>query len=339
MKRKRKKKSILNKAIPMSLLLGCAYMAIGCYSVKTEQPGKPIVASSDTSKPTEGNTGISAAYTEIAPEYNCNTVHVDYIDVGQGDCSLIYDETANFSCMIDTGLYESYDNVQAALSEYGIDELDVLILTHPDTDHIQSAVDVIEDYNVSSVYMSRAVNPDAKSYEYLVEYLESYQGNIVYPDAGDSIYSSDDTKISIIGPCSYGDLEDTNGHSLVIRLDNGNDSFLFLGDATGSEIEEVMSSGFDLEADVLKASHHGSANNGCNSENLFNSALSKYLIVSCAYGNEYGHPHKETMDLARKYNMKLFRTDLQGSISCVSTGSGIKWSQEPTGVYTNGSGL
>ncbi len=333
MYRKQKKKRKTNKLIPVILLL-CVYLAFGYLNSEKLQQNKTVEAKDDAGNIIKEEQDNKDYVKELYPANN-DTVYVDYIDVGQGDCSLIYDKTTDFSCMIDTGLYEAYDNVQTALSEYGIEELDALILTHPDTDHIQSAADIIEDYNVSSVYMSKAVNYDSKSFEYLLSYLESYNGNVVYPEAGEVIYSSDSASISVLGPCSYNDLEDTNGHSLIVRLDNGDDSFLFLGDATGNEVDEVMSSGYDMEVDVLKASHHGSANDGCNSDSLFNTSLAEYLIVSCAYGNEYGHPHKETMDLVREYNMKLFRTDLQGSISCVSTGSGIKWSQEPTTVYTN----
>ncbi len=342
MYRKRKKrKNTSGKIALILLILVCAYISVGyIHTDKKEGKQEEAVAVHDeteydaiTEEPKEDMDFVDQGdvYSEL--------VYVEYIDVGQGDCSLIYDWASDYSCLIDTGLYEAYDNVQATLSEYGIEELDALILTHPDTDHIQSAVDIIEDYNVSSVYMSRAVNYDAKSYEYLLKFLESYQGDVIYPNAGDIIFSCDSMKLSVIGPCSYDDLEDTNGHSLVVRLDNGEDSFLFLGDATGAEIEEIMSSGYDLEADVLKASHHGSANDGCNSKSLFDRAMPEYLIVSCAYGNEYGHPHIETMELAKEYGLKLFRTDLQGNVRCTSYASELTWSEEPTTVYTNGNGF
>lgn len=268
----------------------------------------------------------------------CDTVIVDYIDVGQGDATLIYDETTRYSVMIDTGLYEAYDNVQTALSEYGIDTLDALILTHPDADHIQSAVDVIRDYNVPAVYMSKATS-DTKTYEYLMGYLGGrYSGGIYYPIPGDGI-TLGSAKLIFLGPAEYIDYTDTNGNSLITKLVNGNDSFLFLGDATGDEVESVLSKGADMSADVLKASHHGSANDGCNSERLFNAAGAESLVVSCGYGNDHGHPHIETMELAKKYGLNLFRTDLQGSVSCISSGEGISWNKASTTVYTNGNGF
>lgn len=272
---------------------------------------------------------------------DCDTVYVTYIDVAQGDATLIYDETTNYSVLIDTGLFEAYDNVQATLSEYGVNTLDALVLTHPDTDHIQSAVDVIKDYNVPVVYMSRAVNPEAKAYEYLTEYLkEQYSAGITYPDPGDEIsLGGGSAKLIFLGPVEYKDITDTNGNSLVTRLENGEDAFLFMGDATGDEVDDILSLPLEVEADVLKASHHGSANDGCNSESLFKAADPMYLVVSCAYQNDHGHPHIETMELAKKYNLLLYRTDLQGSVSCKSTGSGIAWSKEPSSVYTNGNGF
>ena len=266
-------------------------------------------------------------------------VYVEYIDVGQGDSTLIYDKTSGFSCLIDTGLYEAYDNVQATIEEYGIEELNVLILTHPDTDHIQSAVDVLEDYNVPTLYMSKAVNDDAKAYLYLTEYLKKYDGNVVYAEAPETVYSTENMSLAIVGPLAYEDVTDTNGNSLVVRLENGNDSFLFLGDATGKEMDMLIASGTEMHADVLKASHHGSANDGCNSEYLIKNVEPEYMVVSCGYQNSHGHPHKETMELVQKYKISLYRTDLQGSIGCMSRGGGIIWGKELTGVFVNGSGF
>ena len=288
--------------------------------------------------PEEEMGGTEYVTTEDNP---CDTVYVEYIDVGQGDSTLIYDESTDYSILIDTGLYEAYDNVQATLADYGIDTLDVLVLTHPDTDHIQSAVDVLRDYNVPVVYMSRAQNPEAKTFEYLPGYLkEQYSAGITYPDAGEFIsLGGGSATLTFLGPVEYRDMTDTNGNSLVTRLDNGEDSFLFMGDATGDEVDDILSTGTDMAVDVLKAAHHGSANDGCNSMALFKAADPEFLVVSCAYQNDYGHPHIETMELAKSQNILLYRTDLQGSVSCKSTGRGVVWSTEPTSVYTNGNGF
>ncbi|MCR5670743.1 MAG: MBL fold metallo-hydrolase [Butyrivibrio sp.] len=270
----------------------------------------------------------------------CDDVYVDYIDVGQGDATLIYDETSDYSVLIDTGLWEAYDNVQATFAEYGIMEVDALVLTHPDTDHIQSAVDVIKDYNVPVVYMSRAQNNEAKAYEYLMGYLEEqYSGDIRYPVPGEELLLGQGCKLAFLGPVRVNNPDDTNGNSLVMKLENGLDSFLFVGDATGDEIDDVISSGQDVSADVYKASHHGSANDGCNSYDFIRQVDPKYMVISCGYLNEHGHPHKETMAIASQMNLKLYRTDLQGSICCLSRGNGLVWQQEPSTVYTNGNGF
>lgn len=141
------------------------------------------------------------------------------------------------------------------------------------------------------------------------------------------------------GPVNYTDILDTNGNSLVVKLENGNDSFLFMGDATGDETDDIMISGVNLRADVIKAAHHGSANDGCNSREFLNTVDAECIVVSCGYHNDYGHPHIETMKLVQDTHMKLFRTDLQGSVSCKSTGNGIEWEIQPCEIYTNGNGL
>lgn len=284
----------------------------------------------------------AAATSDVTDIYGnkADEIVIEFIDVGQGDSTLIYNVTTDTSCLIDTGRYEAYDNVQAALSEYGIKTIDVLVLTHPDADHIQSAVDVIEDYNVPVVYMSEAVNDDAKTYEHLMEYLEQYPGDVIYPKFNDSFcLGSENVKMFFYGPVEYTDLSDTNGNSLVVKLVNGNDSFLFMGDATGDETEDILLSGADVSADVIKAAHHGSANDGCNSEEFMKAVDAEYIVVSCGYQNDYGHPHIETMQLVQELNMKLYRTDLQGSVICKSVDDGIEWEKEPTDIYTNGNGL
>ena len=118
---------------------------------------------------------------------------------------------------------------------------------------------------------------------------------------------------------------------------NGTDSFLFTGDATGEETDDMIETGMDVRADVYKAAHHGSANDGCNSETFLGAVNPKYTVISCGYLNDYGHPHVETMAFLKLIGCKLYRTDLQGSITCVSYGNGsYEWNTNPTDDYRNG---
>ena len=180
------------------------------------------------------------------------------------------------------------------------------------------------------IYTSVA-DSDSKTYQYVQDAIELYNVPVNYPQAGDTMQLGN-AVYEWLGPVN--DVDDTNSMSLVLKVVNGNDSFLFTGDMTGKEMKDITG---DMSADVLKAAHHGSANEGCNSSELFDRVKPEYAVISCGKGNRYGHPHKETMQEIKERGIKCFRTDEQGTISCTSTGNGIVWSVEPTTDYHNGS--
>lgn len=260
-------------------------------------------------------------------------VKVDFIDVGQGDCILICDGDKNM--MIDTGT-DGFSNIKSVLREEKVKNIDILVLTHPDADHIANAEDIIKKYDVGRVYMPN-VAADTWTYRNLQECLVKENIEVHYPLAGDMISLGGQATYEVVGPVSYS--EDTNSSSLVIKMKNGNDSFLFTGDATGPELETSLANGFDLSCNVYKAAHHGSANDGCNEPYVLNAADPDYMVVSCAYAGEYGHPHIETMQLAKDKNLKLYRTDMQGTIKCESTKDGILFEMDPTDDFRNGNAL
>ena len=260
-------------------------------------------------------------------------INIDFIDIGQGDCILIRDGAD--AMMIDTGYYSQFDILSEELERRGVDQINILVLTHPDADHIGSGASIVSYYDVQTVYMPKAES-DSKSYGYLMDAINTFDVPVVHPMAGDLIPFGSAT-YEVVGPCA--EYDDANSNSIIIRMVNGEDSFLFTGDATGEETDAILASGIDVTADVYKAAHHGSANDGCNSEK-FLAAVNPYaMVVSCGYQNKYGHPHRETMELALDRNLSLYRTDLQGTISCVSTGDGIFFDQLPTDDYRNGNSL
>ncbi len=257
-----------------------------------------------------------------------------FVDVGQGDCTLIT-EGDGHGIMIDTGAYWGYDNVVSVMDEAKVEILDMLILTHPDADHIQNADDLLSDYNVINVIMPD-VKKDTGSFNDLMSAIQTSSVNVVYPEGLLTIpYGSSLIEIYSV----KGEYEDINSYSLVTKLTKGEENFIFLGDATGEEIDELAANGMDFQADVMKAAHHGSANCGCNSEWLFNAVDPKYVVISCGYHNDYGHPHRETMEVLKQRQIDTYRTDLQGTILCRCDGANIYWNTEPTTVYTGGSDL
>ena len=313
----------------------------GCSKSDVENVIKDIVPSTEFADYTDQLEALvdvaGSEWATVGKHDDTSTVCVTFIDVGQGDSILIEDDDEVM--LIDTGAYEGYDNLKDVLQEKEITGIDVLVLTHPDADHIQNADEVIKDFGVDKIYMPD-IKKDTWSYENLMNAVVRYNVPIVEPVAGTEIVFGTAT-YEILGPV-YSDssiYEDANSYSIVLKVVNGEDSFLFTGDATGYEMSDIIAAGHDLSADVLKASHHGSANGGCNDETLFDIVEPESVVISCGLYNDHGHPHVETMQLIQKYECTLYRTDLQGTIECISTGDGIEWLQDNSTNYKNGNSL
>lgn len=295
-------------------------------------PAEPIVSDyqpADTPTP----------FPSPAPVYTGSSeIKVYFINVGQGDATLIIDNGS--AMMIDTGPREAAGTIEAVLNENGISRIDTMVLTHPDADHIQGAITLIKDYTIGAIYMPD-YSKDTGTYAYLMDMIYKYNVPVYRPEAGAYIpFGTASYQIlgPILGAIPYYEEERdlANFYSIVVKLTNGADSFLFMGDAPGAETDAILNAGFDVSAKVFKAAHHGSANEGCNNDALWRAVNPEAVVISCGLYNDHGHPHEEVMNEAMKRGCKLFRTDLQGTISCVSTGNGIIWNMEPSGDYRNG---
>ncbi len=284
----------------------------------------------DVAEPEPVGSELASSITQTVPG---NDISVTYIDIGQGDSILIQDNGQNM--LIDTGYYSAYDSLVAELNAKNVDGIDVLVCTHPDADHIGSAGNIVSYYDVNVVYMPE-FEADSKSYGYLMDAVQTFETPVIHPAAGDLIPFGTAT-YEVVGPLPGTDYEDPNAHSIIIRMTNGEDSFIFTGDATGQEMNDVLQSGLDISADVYKVAHHGSANEGCNDPAFVQAVNPIYAVISCGYGNDYGHPHVETMQLLQNMGCNVFRTDLQGTVTCISHGNkAYKWSTTPTTDYRNG---
>ncbi len=290
--------------------------------VPEEYPSDPIVEYI----PTE-------AYIEPTSVPNDN-FRVTFIDVGQGDCTLIQDNGRNM--LIDAGPRESVGSIEAVLNQNGVSTIDALILTHNDADHIQGAINIIPDYNVQSIYMTD-IERSTGTYYLLSKAIDESNASVSYPKAGVTI-SFGTATYEVVGPALDANTiyEENNSNSIIVRVTHGNDTFLFTGDATGEEIDDIILAGYVLSAQVLKAAHHGSAADGCNSRTLFSAVNPETVVISCGIWNDYGHPHGAILDRIRDRGCNLYRTDLQGTISCTSTGNGIIWDMDPTNDYRDG---
>lgn len=243
---------------------------------------------------------------------------VTFIDVGQGDCSLI--ECGDTVILIDGGESEYAGTVNSYLSVKGISEIDCYIFTHPHSDHIGAAPGIMRVNDINQVMMTTfsEINiPTTNTYEKLLDAVLEEDCDVLYVSAGES-YTYGDLTLDILSPSAQTD--EYNDMSVVVKLTYEDTSFLFTGDATQT-VEKEMLNEYDLNADVLKVGHHGSYTS--TSEEFLSEVSPLLAVISCGADNSYGHPHKDVVDLLEEYEVNIRRTDKQGNVVVYSNGNNI----------------
>lgn len=252
------------------------------------------------------------------PLTSCNKykdlLSINIIDVGQGDCILI-STPENKNILIDGGDENSERVIKSYLKKRKIKKLDIVIATHFDKDHIGSLDYIIDKFNVGKVYTSKDVD-ESQAYNNLIKSCRNKNLNFEILKKGDKIKITKDINIIVLNP-SYIQ-ENKNLNSIAINLSYINMDFLFTGDCEESNEVDMINS-YDLEnVDFLKIAHHGSSSSS--SDKFIKETSPDIAVISCGYKNQYGHPHKSTLDTLNKYKVKTFRTDINGDLVFYSDG-------------------
>lgn len=241
---------------------------------------------------------------------------VSFIDVGQGDCSLISCEGINI--LVDGGESSAGNKVIKYLKDFGVEKLDCYIGTHPHSDHIGSTDTILENIpcdKVFTTYFSEFNIPTSKVYESFVDSVYESGAEVIAVDAGD-VYTFGNLTIEIFAPIVESD--DYNEMSIVFMARYKDMNVMFTGDTTVNVEKEMLENNFDLNADVIKLAHHGSTTS--NSLEFLNAVSPEFAIISCGEDNSYGHPHKEVVDRLINNEIKYLRTDYEGTIVCYGDG-------------------
>lgn len=241
---------------------------------------------------------------------------VDYIDVGQADSILL--RTKDTAMLIDAGNNGDGEDVVKYIKDKGINELEYLIGTHPHEDHIGGLDNVINEFNIGTIYMPN-ITTNTKTYEDVLTAIENKGLNINIPKKGDK-FNLGKAECEMMTD-SILDKNNLNLASIVIKVTFGNNTFLFTGDA---EIENEETINWP-KVDVLKVGHHGS--NTSTSEEFLNQIQPKIAIISVGKDNDYGHPNSETIQKLENIGSKIYRTDENGTIEIISNGNELNISK------------
>lgn len=245
-------------------------------------------------------------------------LQVHFIDVGQADCILLKSEDSFL--LVDAGNNDDGELVVSYLKEQGVERLEYVIGTHPHEDHIGGLDDVIHAFDIGTVIMPPKAHT-TRTFEAVLEALEEKDLEITEPVTGESRQLGS-TAFTILGPNDdYGD--ELNNWSVGIRVVCGSNSFVMCGDAENEAEIDMIASGAELSADVLKVSHHGSDTS--TSLPFLEKVSPSYAVISVGKGNDYGHPTEQTLKRLQDAGAVCLRTDEMGTLIAESDGTNIVW--------------
>lgn len=246
---------------------------------------------------------------------------IHYIDVGQGDATLIQCDGKNM--LIDAGENDKGMQVRAYLKKQGVEKLDYVIGTHPDSDHIGGLDVVIYNFDCETILMPD-YKKDTKTYDDVIQTIKNKHYKITSPVVG-TTYELGEAKFTIIAPNDKYD--DANDASIGIIMRYGQQSFLFTGDAEETSEKDIIKNGIDIQAKVYKAGHHGSRTSS--SDEMLALIRPEVVVISCGEDNSYGHPHASILNYCISNKIPIYRTDKQGTIVVTTDGKQLIWNMSP----------
>ena len=269
---------------------------------------------------------VTAADTVVTQN---GEMKVHFLDVGQGLSILVQSEGKTI--IYDGGDRKTSSFVVSYLKKQNIKTIDYLISSHYDADHMAGLIGCLKAFDVKHV-ISSDYEHDSKLYKSFVKAVKADGLTMEHPAVGET-FTFGSGKFTILAPSTI-DKKGSNNNSVAIKLENGDNSFVFTGDAEHASENAMCNTGIDLECDVLVPGHHGSAT--ATSWDFLQKTVPEYAVISCGANNKYGHPDKDTMDKLESMEIKVYRTDKQGTITVVSDGNTLKWSEDPCNDYTPG---
>ena len=262
---------------------------------------------------------ITFIENEFKKKYNNNSnndiLEIYFFDVGQADSTLI--RSLNYTLLIDGGnVSDGINLVNYLKEELSINKIDVVIGTHPHEDHIGGLSDIVNSFNIDKIYMPDVIST-SKPFNDLLESIKDKDLSITIPKINDT-FSLGDIKYKIIHVDNNED--NLNDSSIVLKLEYYNNTFLFMADASKSVEKKIINS--DIFADVIKIGHHGSSYSS--SDKFIDKVNPTYAVISVG-DNNYKHPNSKVLKMLEKKDIKVLRTDLNGTIKLVSDGNTIKY--------------
>ena len=283
----------------------------GCGSKDSDSAGQNVATDVDANANTDSNAFMDENLT------------MHFLDVGHGDSTLI--TCGDQIMLVDCGKITSGKSISSYIKAQGIDHLDYLILTHPDSDHIGGASVILEDFSVDNILVSSYIKESTES-QLLEQTLLKKEKTQKVAQPGEQ-YTLGEATITMLGPVEV--FEKSNNMSLVFRLDYGQKRFLFVGDQE-KKAEKALLKKLEedgqlemLDADLLKVGHHGK--NDATGKAFLEAVSPSYAVISCGLDDGDVEPEEKALERLQESGAVVGRTDVQGTIVVTCDQEKIFW--------------
>lgn len=257
---------------------------------------------------------IDSTYSMTNNNVNSNLI-ISYLDVGQADSILI--ENNNEYMLIDAGNNNDGELLVKYFKDKKISNFKYVVGTHPHEDHIGGLDDIINNFDIGTIYIPDAITT-TKTFMDVLEAMEMKNMTYNVPKIEET-FTLGESLITVLYTGT--DTKDLNNTSIVLRLDFGNTSYLFTGDATEKTENILLKNNLNLKADVLKVGHHGSRYS--TTDDFLRKVNPKYAVISVGKDNTYNHPEDIILNKLNTNNIETYRTDIEGTIIITSDGKDI----------------
>ncbi len=237
------------------------------------------------------------------------SLRMDFIDVGQGDSILL--SSGGKYLLVDAGENSEGDEVVEFLRDRGVERLEAVVGTHPDSDHIGGLDTVLDAFPADSVYMP-GITANTETYEDVLDAVDAQNLTITVPAVGDTITLGEAT-FTVLWPPQDAEGLDDNNSSIVLRAVADGHSALLIGDLAKEGEEGILSSSANVDSDVLKVGHHGSA--GSSTAAFLQAVSPQVCVISVGADNSYGHPAQSAMQRLLNVCDDIRRTDRDGTVT------------------------
>ncbi len=261
---------------------------------------------------------VNVYFLHLNLQKDNNILTFAMLDVGQGD-GLFIESPTGTQILIDAGPPRKIQSKLSRIMSPLDKSIDAIIITNPDADHIGGFSDVLKNYKVGKVFESGTFN-DSKMYQNLRSEIKNKNITRILAKKGMRLNLGGGAVIDVLFPDRDVSLWDTNDGSIVAKLTYGETSIMLTGDSTKTTENIILNkfSESELKSTVLKVGHHGSRTSS--SQAFVDAVKPVYAVISNGKDNNYGHPHTDTLNTLNKFGVKVFRTDLLGTIIMKSDG-------------------